>query len=160
VQPRNGRKSTKTNQQGGARCHTNTRRAKALVATRRHQDLHAASLLVSLFCLKAFSLLYMVALALVCIFGGTWTLLYVWVYGCMDVWCYSHSFCVFGAFSHTMLALASLLLSCHTSVCLDALLNTTHTPHNAGPRAMSRNTKQAMLGRVGSQKERGVASYT
>ena len=36
-------------------------------------------------CLKAFSLLYMVALALVCIFGGTWTLC---MYGRMDVWMY------------------------------------------------------------------------
>jgi hypothetical protein len=102
------------------------------------------------------TLLYTVALALFCIYGGTITLLYVWMYGATC----TLFFCVFGAFSHTMLALASLLLSCHTSVCLDALLNTTHTPHNAGPRAMSRNTKQAMLGRVGSQKERGVASYT
>ena len=71
-----------------ARCHTNTRRAKASVAkeetTRFTRDL---SSLISL-CLKAFCLLYMVALALVCIFGGTWTLLYVWAYGCMDVWMY------------------------------------------------------------------------
>ena len=82
----------------------------------------------------------------------------------MDVWCYSHSFCVFGAFSRTMLALASLLLSCHTSVCLDALLNATHTPHNAGPRAMSRNTRQAMLDGIDRKRKRGYkvksASYT
>src|SRR5215203_3892899 len=65
--------------------------AKLWLQTKRQQDSHAASLLFSL-CLKAFSLLYMVALALVFIFGGTWTLLYVWVYGCMYVWCYSHSF--------------------------------------------------------------------
>ena len=62
--------------------------AKLWLQTERQQDSHAASLLFSLFCLKAFSLLYMVALALVCIFGGTWTLLYVWAYGCMDVWMY------------------------------------------------------------------------
>ena len=71
-----------------ARCHTNTRRAKASVAkeetTRFTRGLSSP---ISL-CLKAFSLLYMVALALVCIFGGTWTLLYVWAYGCMDVWMY------------------------------------------------------------------------
>lgn len=128
MQPRNGRKSTKTNQQGGARCHTNTRRAKALVATRRHQDLHAASLLVSLFCLKAFSLLYMVALALVCIFGGNWTLLYVWVYGCMVL--FALFLCFWGFFTHYVsvsLAFAILphecLLGCftqhdiHTSQC-------------------------------------------
>src|SRR5215204_2884115 len=126
-----------------ARCHTNTRRAKALVAkeetTRFARGLSSP---ISL-CLKAFSLLYMVALALVFIFGGFCG--HFCMYGRMDVWCYLHSFCVFGAFSRTMLALASLLLSCHTSVCLGALLNATHTPHNAGPRAMSRNTRQAML---------------
>ena len=63
-----------------------------------------------------------------------------------------------------MLALASLLLSCHTSVCLGALLNATHTPHNAGPRAMSRNTRQAMLDRIDRKRKRGykvkAASYT
>jgi hypothetical protein len=72
-------------------------------------------------------------------------------------------FCVFGAFSRTMLALASLLLSCHTSVCLGALLNATHTPHNAGPRAMSRNTRQAMLDRIDRKRKRVTrvtASYT
>ena len=83
---------------------------------------------------------------------------------CMGVWCYLHSFCVFGAFSRTMLALTSLLLSCHTSVCLGALLNATHTPHNAGPRAMSRNTKQAMLDGIDRKRKRGYkgkpASYT
>ena len=101
------------------------------------------------------------------VYGGTCTRLYlwwhldtfgcmdVWMYGCMDVWCYSHSFCVFGAFSRTMLALASLLLSCHTSVCLGALLNATHTPHNAGPRAMSRNTRQAMLDGIDRKRKRG-----
>ena len=68
-----------------ARCHTNTRRAKALVAkeetTRFTRGLSSP---ISL-CLKAFSLLYMAALALVCIFGGTWTLC---MYGHMDVLMY------------------------------------------------------------------------
>ena len=63
-----------------------------------------------------------------------------------------------------MLALAALLLSCHTSVCLGALLNATHTPHNAGPRAMSRNTRQAMLDGIDRKRKRGYkgkpASYT
>jgi hypothetical protein len=71
-----------------ARCHTNTRRAKALVAkeetTRFTRGLSSRISLL----LKSFFSLYMVALALVCIFGGTWTLLYVWAYGCMDVWMY------------------------------------------------------------------------
>ena len=71
-----------------ARCHTNTRRAKALVAKKETTRFtRGLSSPISL-CLKAFSLLYMAALALVCIFGGTWTLLYVWAYGCMDVWMY------------------------------------------------------------------------
>src|SRR5215213_1667091 len=103
----------------------------------------------------------MVALALVFVFGGFCG--HFCMYGCMDVWCYLHSFCVFGAFSRTMLALASLLLSCHTSVCLGALLNATHTPHNAGPRAMSRNTRQAMLDRIDRKRKRVTrvtASYT
>jgi hypothetical protein len=56
---------------------------KALVATERQQDLHAASLLFSLFCLKAFpplylvaldTILYFVALALFCSFAF-WRLL-------------------------------------------------------------------------------------
>src|SRR5215204_2676929 len=69
-----------------ARCHTNTRRAKALVAkeetTRFTRGLSSP---ISL-CLKAFSLLYMVALALVFIFGGFCG--HFCMYGRMDVWTY------------------------------------------------------------------------
>lgn len=47
---------------------------------------------------------------------------------------------------------------------MDALLNATHTPHNAGPRAMSRNTRQAMLDGIDRKRKRGYkvksASYT
>ena len=47
---------------------------------------------------------------------------------------------------------------------MDALLNATHTPHNAGPRAMSRNTRQAMLDGIDRKRKRGykvkAASYT
>ena len=65
----------------GARCHTNTRRAKASVAKEETTRFtRGLSSLISL-CLKAFSLLYMVALALVCIYGGTFTLWYIWMYG-------------------------------------------------------------------------------
>ena len=87
-----------------ARCHTNTRRAKALVAkeetTRFTRGLSSP---ISL-CLKAFSLLYMAALALVCIFGGTWTLLCIWAYGCMDVWMYgaTRTLFVFLGLFHTL----------------------------------------------------------
>ena len=132
----NGVSATKSERKSvciSARCHTNTRRAKALVAkeetTRFTRGLSSP---ISL-CLKAFSLLYMAALALVCIFGGTWTLC---MYGRMDVWMYGCMvllalfLCFWGFLTHYVsvsLAFAILphecLLGCltqrdtHTSQC-------------------------------------------
>ena len=94
----------------GARCHTNTRRAKALVAkeetTRFARGLSSP---ISL-CLKAFSLLYMVALALVFIFGGFCA--HFGMYGCMVLLAL---FLCFGGFFSHYVSVGSLLLFCHTS---------------------------------------------
>ena len=101
--------------------------AKLWLQMERQQDSHVASLLFSLFCLKAFSLLYLVALD---------TLLYLYVWGHLHSFAF---FCVLAAFFSHYVSVSSLLLFCHTSFAYK-LDSTLHTPLTTGPRAISRNT--------------------
>jgi hypothetical protein len=118
-----------------ARCHTNTRRGKALVANEETTRFtRGLSSLFSLLLKSFFLFLYLVALTLLCVFVCMMALAHF----CSMV--HLHSFCVLAAFSRTMLALARFCYLA-TRVLLRSLTpHYTHTSQS-GPRAMSRNTR-------------------
>src|SRR5215218_6130148 len=83
--------------------------AKLWLQHERQQDSHAASLLFSLFCLKAFSsfcIWWHLHSLCICMYDGTRTLL---LYGALAL------FLCFGGFFSHYVSVSSLLLSCHTS---------------------------------------------